>query len=159
MVPIFLDIEQVLELHRSMIEQYGGAYGVRDLGLLQSAVITPQASFGGEYLHRDIFEMAAGLPRHHARPASRCWLGSPGWARSTESQRRLQRLISFAPSFPGCLARAPFTVSFVPILRNMQVRSSRPAYPSREVRPASVCRAALLGLYPDVNEKRQTGLA
>jgi death-on-curing protein len=35
-------------------------------GLLESAVMTPQASFGGEYLHSDLFEMAAAYAFHIA---------------------------------------------------------------------------------------------
>ncbi len=64
MAPVFLDVQEVIELHRSMIERYGGAYGLRDLGLLQSAIAMPQASFGGEYLHPDIHEMAAAYLFH-----------------------------------------------------------------------------------------------
>ena len=55
-----------------------------------------------------VYASQAGLPRRHARLASRRWLGSPGWAHSTGSLRRFQRLISFASSFPGCLARWRF---------------------------------------------------
>jgi len=62
--PTFLDIEQIIELHLSMIERYGGSEGLRDLGLIQSAIAMPQASFGGEYLHKDIFEMAAAYLFH-----------------------------------------------------------------------------------------------
>ena len=57
--PLFLDLEQVMRLHASMIERYGGTEGTRDVGLLQSAVAMPQAAYGGEYLHGDLFEMAA----------------------------------------------------------------------------------------------------
>ena len=64
MSPLFLDLERILRTHRSLIEQYGGADGVRDLGLLQSAVAMPQASFGGELLHKDLFEMAAAYLFH-----------------------------------------------------------------------------------------------
>lgn len=38
--------------------------GVRDVGLLESAVAMPQASFGGERLHSDIFRMAAAYLFH-----------------------------------------------------------------------------------------------
>ena len=58
MAPRFLDLERVLRIHRSLIEHYGGAEGVRDPGLLQSAIAMPQASFGGEPLHGDLFQMA-----------------------------------------------------------------------------------------------------
>jgi death-on-curing protein len=47
-----------------MIERYGGTEGVRDVGLLHSAIAMPQASYGGEYLHADLFEMAAAYLYH-----------------------------------------------------------------------------------------------
>lgn len=62
--PLFLDLDQVIRLHRSLVERYGGAQGVRDVGLLHSAITTPQAAYGGEYLHGDTFEMAAGYLYH-----------------------------------------------------------------------------------------------
>jgi death-on-curing protein len=62
--PIFLDIEKVTRIHRSLIEKYGGREGLRDAGLLHSAIAMPQASFGGEALHNDLFEMAAAYLYH-----------------------------------------------------------------------------------------------
>lgn len=62
--PLFLDLEQVMRLHASMIERYGGTEGTRDVGLLQSAVAMPQMAYGGKYLHADIFEMAAAYLYH-----------------------------------------------------------------------------------------------
>ena len=64
MAPFFLDIERVLQVHRSLIEHYGGTEGIRDAGLLHSAICMPQASFGGGYLHTDLFEMAAAYLYH-----------------------------------------------------------------------------------------------
>ena len=64
MTPLFLDLERVLRIHRSMIEVYGGSEGIRDPGLLHSATAVPQSSFGGEYLHADLFEMAAAYLYH-----------------------------------------------------------------------------------------------
>ncbi len=43
---------------------YGGEHGVRDLGLLESAVAQPRATFGGNFLHKDLFEMAAAYLFH-----------------------------------------------------------------------------------------------
>ncbi|MBS2004984.1 MAG: type II toxin-antitoxin system death-on-curing family toxin [Cyanobacteria bacterium SZAS LIN-5] len=63
----FLEILEVLEIHQSRIELYGGSPGVRDLGLLQSALSQPQAGFGGEYLHKDVYEIAAAYLYHLAR--------------------------------------------------------------------------------------------
>jgi death-on-curing protein len=63
-VPQFLDLDRVLRIHQSLIEAYGGAEGIRDVGLLQSAVAMPQASFGGRLLHGDLFGMAAAYLYH-----------------------------------------------------------------------------------------------
>ena len=62
--PLFLDIDHAVRLHRSLIETYGGTDGIRDAGLLHSAIATPQAAFGGNYLHGDLFEMAAAYLYH-----------------------------------------------------------------------------------------------
>jgi death-on-curing protein len=48
----------------SKIATYGGSDGVRDVGLLQSAMAQPEASFGGQFLHADVFEMAAAYLFH-----------------------------------------------------------------------------------------------
>ena len=72
MQPLFLDLERVLRTHLSLIEHYGGAEGVREVGLLHSAIAMPQASFGGEFLHKDLFEMAAAyLLPHRPEPSVR----------------------------------------------------------------------------------------
>ena len=60
----FLTLAEVLEIHLDEINKFGGSHGVRDLKLLESAVATPQQSFGGEYLHHDLFEMAAAYAYH-----------------------------------------------------------------------------------------------
>jgi death on curing protein len=67
MTPRFLDLVEVLEIHESRIELYGGRPGVRDLGLLQSALAQPSAGFGGEYLHGNLYEMAAAYLFHVSR--------------------------------------------------------------------------------------------
>jgi death-on-curing protein len=64
MPPLFLDLERVLRTHRSLIAEYGGAEGMRDVGLLHSAIAMPQACFGGQHLHKDLFEMAAAYLYH-----------------------------------------------------------------------------------------------
>jgi len=64
MQPLFLDLDRVLRTHHSLIEHYGGAEGLRDAGLLHSAIAMPQMSFGGSFLHKDLFEMAAAYLYH-----------------------------------------------------------------------------------------------
>lgn len=63
----FLGLEEVIALHARQIERYGGAEGVRDLGLLESAVAAPEASFDGVYLHETLPEMAAAYLFHLAQ--------------------------------------------------------------------------------------------
>lgn len=62
--PIFLTLAEVTEIHNNQIELYGGQQGVRDFGLLQSALAQPEASFAGQWLHDDIFIMAAAYAFH-----------------------------------------------------------------------------------------------
>ncbi len=60
----FLRIDDVLAIHRDQIERYGGETGVRDVGLLESAVTMPAVRFGQEMAHPDIFQMAAAYMFH-----------------------------------------------------------------------------------------------
>jgi death-on-curing protein len=63
-MPEFLTLGDVLESHAQQIERYGGSDGIRDVGLLESAIAQPEAKFSGNYLHADIFEMAAAYLFH-----------------------------------------------------------------------------------------------
>ena len=60
----FLTVAEVSALHALQLERFGGGAGVRSLALLESAVAQPEASFGGVYLHADVFEMAAAYLFH-----------------------------------------------------------------------------------------------
>lgn len=62
--PVFLDLDEVVEIHQDQIERYGGEPGIRDVGLLTSALAQPQATFGGRFLHADIYAMAAAYLFH-----------------------------------------------------------------------------------------------
>ncbi len=64
MGPTFLRLDEIVAIHRDQIVRYGGSEGVRDWGLLQSAVAMPGASFGGKFLHSDLCEMAAAYLFH-----------------------------------------------------------------------------------------------
>jgi len=61
---VFLDVDEVIELHASQLELFGGGAGLRDQGLLESAVAQPQASFGGHLAHDGLFAMAAAYLFH-----------------------------------------------------------------------------------------------
>lgn len=66
---IHLTVEIVREIHREAIAAFGGSHGIRDQGLLESAVAAPQATFGGESPFSDLVEIAAAylfyLCRNH----------------------------------------------------------------------------------------------
>jgi len=64
MKPRFLSLEQVLAIHADQIDRYGGSLGVGDLGLLKSALGMPGATFGGEFLHPTLQEIAAAYLFH-----------------------------------------------------------------------------------------------
>lgn len=61
--------EQVLLLHTQLIEATGGSDGIRDVGLLESALESPFQSYGGEELYPSIQAKAArlcyGLVKNH----------------------------------------------------------------------------------------------
>ena len=66
---LFLTLDEVLSLHEEQISLFGGSFGVRDMGLLQSAIGNVEATLGGIFLHETSFEMAAaylhGICRNH----------------------------------------------------------------------------------------------
>jgi death-on-curing protein len=57
----YLSAEQILFIHAWLIEETGGSHGVRDLGMLLSAIGRPQASFNDQDLYLDLFNKAAAL--------------------------------------------------------------------------------------------------
>jgi death-on-curing protein len=69
MSPLFLTLDEVLSLHAEQIRLFGGSSGIRDVGLLQSAMGSVEATFDGTFLHETIFAMAAaylhGICRNH----------------------------------------------------------------------------------------------
>jgi death on curing protein len=64
--PNFISKSMVLSIHARQIERFGGTPGVRDEGLLESALAQPQATFGGQFLHPTISEQAAAYLYHIA---------------------------------------------------------------------------------------------
>lgn len=56
-----LTTDEVLELHRLVIAQSGGGSGVRDPGVLDSALAQPRMTFGGDDLYPTVVEKAAAL--------------------------------------------------------------------------------------------------
>jgi death-on-curing protein len=64
--PDFLTLEDVLWIHQQQLELYGGQAGVRDQGLLESAIGMPRQTFGGDFVHDELFAMAAAYAFHIA---------------------------------------------------------------------------------------------
>lgn len=60
----FLTVEVVIALHQRQLDRFGGGAGLRDRGLLESAIAQPQASFGGTFVHDGLFAMAAAYLFH-----------------------------------------------------------------------------------------------
>jgi death-on-curing protein len=65
----FLTLAEVLRLHELQLQFFGGSAGIRDVGLLESAMGNVRATFTGEYLHQTMYEMGAaylyGICRNH----------------------------------------------------------------------------------------------
>ena len=57
----YLTLDEVLELHRLLLEQSGGTPGVRDQGLIESAVDQPRMAFSGQELYPTLADKAAAL--------------------------------------------------------------------------------------------------
>ncbi|MEG4494682.1 type II toxin-antitoxin system death-on-curing family toxin [Microcoleus sp. D3_18_C4] len=64
--PNFVSKSMVVNIHARQIERFGGTPGLRDEGLLESALAQPQATFGGQLLHPTIAEQAAAYLYHIA---------------------------------------------------------------------------------------------
>ena len=62
----FLSVEDVIRIHDDSIVHDGGSPGIRDRGLLESAVMMPAQQYGGAYLHPSIGAMAAAYLFHIA---------------------------------------------------------------------------------------------
>jgi death-on-curing protein len=58
---VYLTAEQVLFIHYRLVNETGGEHGIRDMGLLESAVARPKATFDDQELYSDIFEKTSAL--------------------------------------------------------------------------------------------------
>ncbi len=64
--PKFITWNEVLDIHTDQISSFGGSVGIRDEGLLESALAQPQVTFAGELLHPTIYQQAAAYLYHLA---------------------------------------------------------------------------------------------
>ena len=107
----YLAPEQVLFLHSRLVEETGGAHGVRDLAMLLSALGRPWATFDGKELYPDIFSKAAALMdsliRNHpfvdgnkrtAITAAGLFLRLNGWALQVENREMVRFTLACAQS-------------------------------------------------------------
>jgi len=60
----FIPKDVVLTIHADLIQRYGGKPGLRDAGLLDSALAQPKMTFGGKYTHKTLFDKAAAYGFH-----------------------------------------------------------------------------------------------
>lgn len=60
----FVEIEDALRIHARQVNRFGGDPGVRDRGLLESALAMPRAGFGGQFVHEDTIAMAGAYLFH-----------------------------------------------------------------------------------------------
>jgi len=68
MEPVFLTTEEVALFNLIEIQEFGGELvAIRDQNMLESAVNTPKQTFGKEFLHTDIYAMAAAYLYHIAK--------------------------------------------------------------------------------------------
>jgi death-on-curing protein len=56
-----ISLEQLVWMHTVAVTEFGGSNGIRDRGLLESALARPSASFGGKNLYDTPFKRAAAL--------------------------------------------------------------------------------------------------
>lgn len=57
----YISIEEVVVIHYEVVRMFGGMQGIRDFGLLHSAIERPKASFGNKELYESIYLKAAAL--------------------------------------------------------------------------------------------------
>jgi death on curing protein len=61
LVVALISLEELVWMHTVAVTEFGGAQGIRDRGLLESAIARPLAAFGGKNLYDTPFKRAAAL--------------------------------------------------------------------------------------------------
>jgi death-on-curing protein len=118
----FLTVSEVEGLHEEQLALHGGLGGIRDRGALESAVATPQATFGAVFLHLGIFEMAAAYAYHIAENqpfvdgnkrtalnAALVFLGLNGWDIEDPDERLYDAMIGLSA---GVVSRNDLSKTF-----------------------------------------------
>jgi len=138
----YLTMEEVLELHRLVLQQSGGAAGVRDMGGLDSALAQPQMSFGGQELYPSLAEKAAALGfslvcnhpfvdgnKRVGHTAMETFLVLNGWELVAPVDEQEQVILRLAA---GCLGRVEFTAWVQAHLQPRAAKSDMASDHSRE---------------------------
>ena len=60
----FIPNRIVPTIHSDLLQRYGGRPGLRDPGLLSSALAQPKMTIGGKFVHKTLFDKAAGYGYH-----------------------------------------------------------------------------------------------
>jgi death on curing protein len=107
----YLTPEQVLFLHSRLIAKTGGGHGLRDLGMLLSALGRPQGTFDGKDLYSDLYSKTAALMdslvRNHpfvdgnkriAITAAALFLGMNGYRLIVENEEMVRFTLACAQS-------------------------------------------------------------
>src|SRR5579864_2609956 len=115
----YLTLEEILELHRLVLEQSGGLGGVRDLGGLESALAQPQMTFARQELYPSLAAKAAALGfslvcnhpfvdgnKRVGHAAMETFLVLNGWELAAEVDEQEQVILQLAA---GALQRDEFT--------------------------------------------------
>lgn len=110
----YLTAQEVLFIHDYVILETGGSHGIHDLGLLESAVARPQASYDRKDLYPDLFTKAAALleslARNHAFvdgnkrtaiSATDSFLFANGWELDTENGELEEYVVSVVVEHPS----------------------------------------------------------
>lgn len=122
MTPRFLTLEDVLLLHDDRIARYGGTLGVRDIGLLQSALGMPAATFSGALLHESVPHMAAAYLFHIAKnhafldgnkrtalAAAIAFFGLNGWSLDADPDELIETVLGVVA---GTISKSALAVFF-----------------------------------------------
>jgi death on curing protein len=107
--PLFLSVDEILDLHADQLHLFGGSDGVRNKGALDSAVATPASTFDGAFLHEDLSHMAAAYAFHIAENqpfidgnkrtglnAALVFLDINGWIVADPDERLYDAMLSIA---------------------------------------------------------------
>lgn len=60
----FFTVQEVAVFNIEQVVKFGGTYGVRDMGLLESAVYAAQSGYGETYFHESLTQMASAYIYH-----------------------------------------------------------------------------------------------